>query len=108
MKKLFACLLCVALLVGCSDPRLDASSEEAFEQSLEQVVEKMSEEEREAFAEALLIVMLHNITRDDMMAAQMDTPPEEMPSPFAGLDGMTVDEVHAQARQIRESARGER
>ena len=106
MKKFFASLLFVALLAGCSsEPQLDASTEEAFEQSLETVAAEMDEEQRQEFAEALLIVMLHNITRDDMMAAQRDTPPEDMASPYAGLDKMTAKEVIAEAQKIRDAAR---
>lgn len=100
MKKIIAALALAVLLAGCSDPRLDASSEDAFEASLEKVVADMDENERQVFTEALMIVMLTGITRDDLAAARSGNL-DELSSPFDYLDGLTADEVIKLAGEIR-------
>lgn len=100
MKKIMAGLLLAVLLAGCSDPRLDASNEQAFEASLEQVIAKLDESQRRVFTEALMMVMLAGITQDDLAAVERgDT--SELTSPFRTLDGLTADEVIARAEQLR-------
>ncbi|KAF0805838.1 hypothetical protein A167_03364 [Alcanivorax sp. S71-1-4] len=100
MKKYLAGLILALMLVGCSDPRLDASSEDAFEASLEKVVADMDDNERQLFTEALMIVMLTGITRDDVAAAQSGNM-DELSSPFDHLDGLTAAEVIERAGEIR-------
>lgn len=106
MKKIIAGLLLAFCLVGCSDPRLDASNEQAFEASLEKVVAELDENQRRVFTEALMMVMLSGITQDDLAAVERgDT--SELASPFRTLDGLTADEVVARAEQLRASRKAE-
>lgn len=100
MKRIMAGLLLAVCLAGCSDPRLDASNEKKFETSLEKVVAELDENQKREFTEALMIVMLTGITRDDLAAVERGNT-DELSSPFSHLDGLTADEVIARAKDIR-------
>ena len=92
MKKLLLAILLLA--VGCGDTgpiRYDTSSPEAIQASTEAMMEGMTDAEKAA------------LTRDIMefsMAAMSDL--DNLTSnPLEKLDGLTAEEIHVLAEQVR-------
>jgi len=53
MKKAVAVILLAFALTGCGEPKIDGSSEEAFQTSLQKVRESLAEDKRAAFNDAI-------------------------------------------------------
>lgn len=101
LKMLFAIALIAigGVMMGCDDePRIDASSEEAFEQSLEEMAEAadMDEEEEMEFGLAVLAVTMDKAGDEGLMGLDDDELDEEI---MGELDGMTVDDVMEAAEE---------
>lgn len=92
-----------SLMIGCDDtPRIDASSEEAFEESLDKMVEaeEMSEMEEMEFGFALLGVIMY---KADQAGLDMDAPEDEWDEELADkLDGMSIQDILDKADEIED------
>jgi len=97
--KALAYLLAVCLLlVGCSEPSIDGSSERAFHDSAAKVASQLSPAERWAFTDALLLVTMTGIDFGTPLAEgeQLD-----FEGAIARLHGMSAEEIMAMADELR-------
>ena len=102
-------LIAVAFLAGCSKPRIDASSEEAFAKSVEKVSASLPEAQRAKFGEAVAVLTVGDAIRNmgaafsGAMAAalsgQKPSPPPSALEMMKPLNGKTADEIIALADQ---------
>ena len=95
MYRYLLVLLFSLFLAACADPRLDASSTEAFEESMVKIIEPLSEDRRELLADALVVLLL-TASADDT-AGDSDAEDSGLPPTLRGLHGMTADEIIARA-----------
>lgn len=110
MRKLIALGLLAAFFVGCSKPRVDASSDEALAASTKKIAESLSEKDRQRFAMAMTQVAAA-ATFEQMstllansFASAMNKGPTPPPPTAATImkraHGLTADEVVALADKI--------
>lgn len=108
MKRLTVVALAIAI-TACSEPAIDASSEEALETSVKRVSEKLDVDKRAKFEESMQVIALSGMDMGNILAGRL-TPQQFTDDLYASLDGKTADEVisHAEAiraeRQARERA----
>ncbi len=84
------------LLAACAEPepRVDASSREAFDASMDRVIESLPAEQHDLFSEALFILVMNDAGEGEAQA------PEGLTPALAGLDGMTAREILEKARAL--------
>lgn len=92
----FATAIFAMLLSACSEPepRVDASSRDAFDASMDRVLESLPREQHDHFSEALFILVMADGDDGDMEA------PEGLTPALARLDGMTAREILDKARAL--------
>ncbi|MCH2341459.1 DUF6694 family lipoprotein [Pseudomonas sp. NPDC047963] len=89
-----------AILVGCGEPKLDGSTEEAMKASVEKVSAKLETAKRAEFQEAIQVVAFSEMNFGAVMKGEES--PEKMAGKMYGaLDGKTADEVIARASAIK-------
>ncbi|MCE0733506.1 hypothetical protein LWH48_12030 [Halomonas sp. G15] len=88
------------LLAGCSDPTIDASSEEAFYQSSGKILESLDYDQREDFTDALIFV---TTSSDDWQTflSGYGRQGDCIDGMLRGLDGLTAAEVIAKSEELR-------
>jgi hypothetical protein len=90
-----------SIMVGCSEPTIDVSSDEAMKSSSQKVRESLPESKRADFDEALQILLFSQIDMKAIFtegAAGVGNLEGKMRST---LDGKTADEVIAEANKIK-------
>ncbi len=103
MTRSLCTVVLLVLLAGCSQPRIDASSEEAVAASVERVRESLPERDRVRFD-----VALYNVTLSRTFGALDDTA-RAMPAAVSltgilgPLDGMTGEQVIATGDSVRQA-----
>ncbi len=100
MKIKFIFVLLALALVGCGEPTLDGTTEEAMKASVEKVAAKLDDAKKLKFKESLQVVAFSKLDVNSMMAGKQ-TPADASASMFKELNGKTADQVIAQADQIR-------
>jgi hypothetical protein len=95
MKRMLLIGLAAALIAGCGDPKLDATTEATLQESSKKVAERLSPDEKKQFAADLMLVALSslNIGKTSLVGAQQDN--------NLSLDGKTAAEVNTMATNIR-------
>ncbi|MGM9482946.1 DUF6694 family lipoprotein [Roseateles sp. NT4] len=101
MKKLVFALSLAALLAGCSDPKLDASSDEAMKVSVQRVREKLPEAKRGEFDEALQLLAFSQIDIGEVMR-DSSGPATVQEKVRAAVNGKTAAEVISAGTKIKE------
>lgn len=94
-------MMAVAILVvGCSDPKINSSSEEAFKASIEKVRQSLDDQKRQEFDSALQQVAFSNLNIEAMLmgTASKESIARDMQ---ASLNGKSADDVIAVASAIR-------
>lgn len=89
---------------GCGEPTIDASSADALEETTDEVRESLSESQRSEFDSALEELVLSEFDLADAMSADFN-PEQAGLDIMAELDGMTGEEVLAEAEQARQERR---
>lgn len=56
-------ILSLTILIGCSNPKIDTSSDESMKTSIEKVRQSLPKEKKEQFDEALKIIAFDQIKR---------------------------------------------
>lgn len=90
-------LLLLVLSVPACAPRIDGSSEEAFQSSLAEVRESLNGDDRERFAEALTALAFEEAGLEGLLALGPDAMTREM---RLKLDGKTGGEILVEAEEI--------
>lgn len=91
--------LCVTLLAACSDPKIDASTEESMKASVAQVRESLPAEKRDEFDKSLALLALNQINFADMLSNSGSGADVEAKMRQA-VDGKTGDEIIAAAARV--------
>ncbi|MFV0422197.1 DUF6694 family lipoprotein [Oleidesulfovibrio sp.] len=95
MRSFFVCgvIVCLLFVAGCSsEPKLDASSDQAFEQSIKEIVLSLPENKREHFKETFTGLAM-------LAALQLNGDTAKMRQFF---DGMTYDDIMAKAKEVKQ------
>ncbi|NWE70445.1 hypothetical protein HX857_17240 [Pseudomonas gingeri] len=95
MKRMLLVGLVAALLAGCGDPKLDATTEATLQESTKKVAEKLSPEEKKQFAADLMLIALSNV---DLRNKSADAMQKDI---NASLNGKTAAELNTMATGIR-------
>lgn len=96
--KIITLSFMIFLLAACSEPTLDASSEEAMKESIQVIVDTLPEGKKKEFKEALRgIYMLGAMSsvRTNKSKAEI------LELVLAKLDGRTADDVFALVEEIK-------
>lgn len=101
----FFVLVSVIAVTGCSEPTIDASSEESLKSSVENVRESLPSSKQDEFDSAFQMIAMSRIDFADLMAeGQADTGLLEKRMRDA-VHGKTADEVINEADRLREERR---
>lgn len=103
MKK-YISLSILLIFFGCSEPRIDASSEEQLKSSIENVKNSLSKEDQEKFEESLMFLAMQNLDLSDIFQTDLD--PDDLTENYLNrvkneLDGKSASEVISQADVLR-------
>lgn len=100
LKALGIVIACI-VLAGCSDPKIDASSDEAMNASVGKVRESLPEAKRKEFDEAIQVLAFSQIDIKDLFAARATGVGNLEGKVRQSLDGKTGDQVIAEAERVR-------
>ena len=67
--KTLITLVCVSIIFGCSDPKIDTSTDESMKSSISKVRESLPEGKRQEFDEAIQILAFSKIDMKDLFTA---------------------------------------
>ena len=103
MKKLFLAGFAIALtvFVGCSDPKIDSSSDESMKASVEKVRKSLPESKQQEFDEAMQVLALSQVDLKDLFAQGATGVGNVEGKVRQSLDGKTGEQVIAEADRIR-------
>jgi hypothetical protein len=101
------CLVVAAIvLVGCTDPTIDSSSDEAAKQSAQQIRESLPAEDRERFDKALFTVTMNAAVGDkSLMEIAASDPDQLRAKALERLDGKSAEDIFRMADEIRAERR---
>lgn len=100
-KSIWASLFVATVLVGCSDPKIDTSSDSALKSSVSQVRNSLPEDQRPAFDESLKVLAFSQINMKDVLAAGATEGALLQPKIMGALEGKTAKEVISEADRIK-------
>lgn len=69
MKKAVAVILLAFALTGCGEPKIDGSSEQAFQTSMQKVRDSLAEDKRAAFNDAIQVIAFSQVSMKELMQA---------------------------------------
>jgi hypothetical protein len=101
--RLTSCILCAVGLVavlGCAEPKIDASSDESMQQSVQKVRESLPEDRRDDFDTALQTLAFSQIDMKELLAEGAAGTGNLEGKVKESLDGKTGEEVIAEAERI--------
>lgn len=102
MKKfLLPSIILLFIIYGCSDPKVDASSDESIKTSIEQVRQSLNQEKKNKFDEALKILAFSQIDFKTLLAEGASGVGTTEIKMKAALDGKTGDEIILEAERIK-------
>lgn len=118
MKRIFFCgiLILITILAGCSDPKIDASSDESMRASVAKVRKSLSDQKQKEFDEAMQQIIAFNMLDMEDVFKQGVTGANDMEGVFKqsatgflklegkirqSLNGKTAKQVIAEAERIR-------
>lgn len=90
-----------ALAAGCSDPTIDASTDESLKQSAEQVRDSLEGANRKEFEEALQTILMSHATQALVASGFEATAGDAMAQGRATVDGKTAKEIIADAQAMK-------
>lgn len=99
--KVLGIMMMFVILAGCSDPKIDASSDEAMKASVEEVRESLPESKRKDFDEAIQLLAFSQIDMKDLFAAGAAGVGNLEGKVRQSLDGLTGEQIIAEADRIR-------
>lgn len=97
--RVLASIVLCCLLVNCSEPRVDGSTQENVQNSLFEMYRGLSTDDRDKLERAVAIVAsdgecLESMSLDEVFA---------MPRPRANVDGLTAAEILSRAEEIEDA-----
>ncbi len=100
--KLIFCILVIVVFVGCSEPKIDASTDESLKASVEKVKKSLPESEKKEFDEAMQMIAFSQIDIKKLIAQGTPGTGNLEEKVRHSLDGKTGEQVIAEAERIRE------
>ncbi|MDO3384967.1 hypothetical protein QWI17_03825 [Gilvimarinus sp. SDUM040013] len=99
--QLLSLVVCCALLSGCGEPTLDASSQESIEASVTAMMEELDDSEQTQLQQAIGVVVLKATTENIQQAMNGTTMTAEriQADMYTSLDGKTAQEIIDYAAQ---------
>jgi hypothetical protein len=102
--------LCAAVLVACSDPKMDASSDQTMKESMEKMATALPADKKQEFEEAVANVILSIVgteppsgeTSISAMEEKLEAVRKET---HVKLHGKTAREIIAMAEEFRENTK---
>ena len=91
----------VALLPGCGESKIDASSDEKLKTSVQKIRDALPESKRDAFEEAVKVVTLSKLELKDVLSGAATKPGAFEETLRLSLGGKTAEQVIAEADRIR-------
>lgn len=88
-------------MAGCSDPKIDASTDEAMKASSQKVRESLPDSKRAEFDEALQVLAFSQIDMKDLFTEGATGAGSLESKMRSALDGKTAEEVIAEAERIK-------
>jgi|TARA_R100000935_G_scaffold57876_1_gene93021 hypothetical protein len=99
--KVLGSVIVLTILAGCSDPKIDASSDEAMKVSVEKVRESLPQVRRKEFDEAIQVLAFSNLNMMDLLAEGASGAGNVKGKVRKSLDGKTGQQVIAEAERVR-------
>jgi hypothetical protein len=99
--KVLGIVIACTILAGCSDPKIDASSDEAMKASVEKVRESLPEAKRKEFDEAIQVLAFSQVDLKDLFAEGAAGVGNLEGKVRQSLDGKTGDQVIAEAERVQ-------
>lgn len=90
-----------SFMVGCSDPKIDASTDETMKASSQKVRESLPESKRAEFDEALKLLAFSQIDMKDLFAEGMVGAGNLENKMRSTVNGKTADEVISEANKVK-------
>lgn len=88
----------LGMLAGCSEPRIDGSSQEAMARSLQVVRESLSESEQVKLNEAIGIITFKGVDLQELFSGGAAAVKQLEDNARRSLDGKTADQIISEAR----------
>lgn len=101
IKKILGLALIVVLIAGCSDPKIDASSDESMKASVQKVRESLPESKRGDFDEAMKVLAFSKIDMKDLFTQGATGVGNLEGKVKESLSGKTGEQVIAEAARIQ-------
>lgn len=104
MKKKLICLFFITLIVGCSEPKIDSSTEESMKASIEKVRNSISEDKKDKFEESLKVLAFSSIDLKSLFtqgASGIDTTKNKMQEVLDGKTGLEVIDAAERIKRER-------
>ncbi len=103
MKRifLFVFLIVLTILAGCSDPKIDASSDESMKTSVEKVRKSLPASKQKEFDEAMQVLAFSQIDMKDIFTQGATEAGNLEVKVRQSLDGKTGEQIIAEAERIR-------
>ena len=108
MKRIFFCgiLILITILAGCSEPKIDASSDESLRASVAKVRKSLSDQKQKEFDEAMQQIIAFNMLDMEDVFKQSTAGFLKLEGKIRqSLDGKTAKQVIAEAERIRVESR---
>ena len=99
--RVLGVVIAFTVIAGCSDPKIDASSDEAMKASMEKVRESLPEAKREDFDESMRLLAFSQIDMKDIFAEGAAGVGNIEGKVRQSLDGKTGEQIIAEAERIR-------
>ena len=100
--RFFVVVVATLVLVGCSDPKVDTSSEENAKASVEKIRNSLPENKRSEFDESLELIAFSEIDVGDIMQVGDGVFDSTVSKMKRALEGKTGIEIIAEANRIQE------
>ena len=99
--KVLGIVIAFTILAGCSDPKIDASSDEAMKTSMEKVRGSLPEAKRKEFDEAIQVLAFSQIDMEALFAGRAADIGNVEGKVRQSLDGKNAEQVIAEAERVR-------
>jgi hypothetical protein len=103
LKRVAFCVGAIALVVACSTPKVDTSTDDSMKKSIERVRGSLPEEKRADFDQAVRSLAFASLNLQDIMAHGANTSTYTLVSKMKEtLNGKTGDQILSEATKLRE------
>lgn len=99
--RVLGVVIAFTVLTGCSDPKIDASSDKAMKASVEKVRDSLPEGKRKVFDESMRLLALSQIDMKDLFAEGAAGVGNIEGKVRQSLDGKTGEQIIAEAERVR-------